>query len=69
VVLGFKLRTSSLLGTQLLLESYPMPLFFSYFSHRVSVFVQGNLEHNPTYANHGARATAAYSCVDTWLIR
>jgi hypothetical protein len=64
MVVGFKGRTSSLLGMHLPLESYPMLLFCSYFS----VFVHGNLEQNPTYANHRARILAAYSCVNTWLI-
>jgi hypothetical protein len=64
VILDLKVRTSSLVGTHLPLESYSKPLCFGYFSHRVLVFVQGGLEHNSTY-NHGARVTGAYSCIDT----
>jgi hypothetical protein len=40
VLLGFELRTSSLLCVHLPLESYLKPLFFTYFSHRV-IFCTG----------------------------
>jgi hypothetical protein len=43
-------------------------LFYSSFSHRISVFVHSILEHNPTYTNHRSRVTAEYSCGSTWLI-